>query len=123
MARLVPPHGGRGLLPLQLEGEAHAAELKRAGTLRRLRITPREKGDVVMLGMGGFTPLAGFMTHADWQGVCDEMRTAEGVFWPIPITLSVDDSIAGSIAAGEDVALVDPDDDALLAVMTVTEKY
>ncbi len=123
MARLVPPHGGRGLLPLQLEGEAHAAELKRAGTLRRLRITPREKGDVVMLGMGGFTPLAGFMTHADWQGVCDEMRTAEGVFWPIPITLSVDDSIAGSIAAGEEVALVDPDDDALLAVMTVTEKY
>ena len=123
MARLVPPHGGRGLRPLQLEGEAHVAELRRASTLRRLRVTPREKGDVVMLGMGGFTPLAGFMTHADWQGVCDEMRTADGVFWPIPITLSVDDAIAGSIAIGEDIALVDPDDDALLAVMSVTEKY
>jgi sulfate adenylyltransferase len=123
MAQLVPPHGGRGLRPLQLEGEAHAAELRRARRLRPLRITSREKGDVVMLGIGGFTPLSGFMTHADWQRVCDEMRTAGGVFWPIPITLSVDGAIADAIALGEDVTLVDPDDDSLLAVVSVTEKY
>src|SRR5688572_7045138 len=123
MDHLVPPHGGRGLRPLQLEGEAQAAELRRAGTLRPLRITSREKGDIVMLGIGGFTPLSGFMTHADWQRVCDEMRTADGVFWPIPITLSVDGAIADAIAIGEDVALADPDDDAVLAVMSVTEKY
>ncbi len=43
-----------------------------------------------MLGIGGFTPLEGFMTHADWQGVCDGMKTASGLFWPIPITLSAD---------------------------------
>src|SRR5574340_1562815 len=87
------------------------------------RVTPREKGDLVMLGIGGFTPLAGFMSHADWQGVCDDMRTADGVFWPIPITLSIDAATADSIAANEDVALVDPDDDSILATMTVTEKY
>jgi sulfate adenylyltransferase len=123
MARLVPPHGGRGLRPLQIEGEAQAAELRHARTLRPLRITSREKGDVVMLGIGGFTPLSGFMTHADWQGVCDEMRTSDGLFWPIPITLSVDRTLADSIAIGDDVALMDPDDDAPLAVMSVTEKY
>src|SRR5688500_2335514 len=123
MDHLVPPHGGRGLRPLQLEGEAQAAELRRAGTLRPLRITSREKGDIVMLGIGGFTPLSGFMTHADWQRVCDEMRTADGVFWPIPITLSVDGAIADAIAIGEDVALADPDADAVLAVMPVTEQY
>ena len=43
-----------------------------------------------MLGIGGFTPLDGFMTHADWQGVCDGMKMASGLFWPIPITLSAD---------------------------------
>ena len=123
MAQLVPPHGGRGLLPRQIEGEGRAAELRRARTLRPLRITSREKGDIVMLGIGGFTPLSGFMTYADWQRVCDEMRTADGVFWPIPITLSVDSAIADSIAIADDVALVDPDDDTLLAVMSVTEKY
>jgi sulfate adenylyltransferase len=123
MARLVPPHGGRGLRPLQLEGEAQAAELRRASTLRTLRISSREKGDVVMLGIGGYTPLSGFMTQADWQRVCDEMRTSDGLFWPIPITLSVDSTIADSIALGEDVALLDSDDDTLLAVISVTEKY
>ena len=41
-----------------------------------------------MLGIGGFTPLDGFMTHADWDGVCKDFRTAAGLFWPIPITLS-----------------------------------
>jgi sulfate adenylyltransferase len=123
MGQLVPPHGGRGLRPLQIEGDALASERRRASTLRSVCITSREKGDVVMLGIGGFTPLSGFMTHADWQGVCDEMRTADGLFWPIPITLSVDNATGDSIGVGEDVALRDPDDDALLAVMSVTEKY
>src|SRR5690242_11912604 len=119
MAPLVPPHGGRGLRPLLIEGEEQASERRRASTLRTVRMSSREKGDVVMLGIGGFTPLSGFMTQADWQGVCDEMRTADGVFWPIPITLSVDTGTGESIAIGEDIALLDPDDDAVLAVMTV----
>ncbi len=76
-----------------------------------------------MLGIGGFTPLPGFMTQADWQGVCDDMRIADGTFWPIPITLSTDSATADQIAIGEEVALVDPDDGALLAVLTVSEKY
>ena len=59
-----------------------------------------------MLGIGGFTPLDGFMTRADWKGVCDDMRTADGVFWPIPITLSTDETTADSIAVGEEVALI-----------------
>ncbi len=123
MAGLVPPHGGRGLRPLRLEGDAREEELRRAQRLRKLRISSREKGDVVMLGIGGFTPLSGFMNRADWQRVCDEMQTSDGVFWPIPITLSTDASFADSIAIGDDVALVDPDDEALLAVLSVTDKY
>lgn len=120
---LVDPHGGGDLLPLLLEGEAHANELKRAGTLPRLRVSSREKGDIIMLGIGGFTPLEGFMSHADWQGVCDGMKMASGLFWPIPITLSADRAAAEAIAIGQEIALVDPDDGALLATMKVTEKY
>ena len=123
MAHLVPPHGGRALRPLQLEGERCAEEARRAQTLRRLRISSREKGDLIMLGIGGFTPLDGFMTRADWNGVCGDMRTADGLFWPIPITLSTDDSSADSIAIGEEIALTDPDGDAPLAVLCVSEKY
>ena len=87
---LVPPHGGAGLKPLALSGEALAAATARAKTLPALRVSSREKGDLIMLGIGGFTPLDGFMTHADWDGVCDDFRTAAGLFWPIPITLSAE---------------------------------
>ena len=119
---LVKPHGGGDLAPLLLEGDALAAEKRRAATLPRLVVSSREKGDIIMLGIGGFTPLAGFMTRADWQGVCDGMRTASGLFWPIPITLSCDRGFADSIAIGRDIALADSDGE-LLATMTVTERY
>jgi sulfate adenylyltransferase len=120
---LVNPHGGGDLRPLLLEGDKRAAELRRAATLPRLTVSSREKGDIIMLGIGGFTPLDGFMTHTDWQGVCDGMKTASGLFWPIPITLSADAAAAASIQTGQDLALVDPDGDTVLATMTVTEKY
>ena len=120
---LVDPHGGGPLLPLLLEGDALAAERARAQKLPRLQVSSREKGDLIMMGIGGFTPLEGFMSHADWQGVCDGMRTASGLFWPIPITLSTDPEVAKSIAVGGDLALIDPDDGSVLATMKVTEKY
>jgi len=120
VAGLVAPHGGGSLKPLALTGEALATELARARTLPSLRISSREKGDLVMLGIGGFTPLEGFMTRADWDGVCESYRTAAGLFWPIPITLSTDDD---SIEAGDEIALTDPESGAPLATMKVSEKY
>jgi len=120
---LVSPHGGGALKPLLLEGAQLGAELRRAHSLPRVKIASRERGDLIMLGIGGFTPLDGFMTHGDWERVCDGMKLANGLFWPIPITLSVDQRTADSIATGADIALVDADDDAILATMRVTEKY
>ncbi|MFC1751485.1 sulfate adenylyltransferase [Pseudomonadota bacterium] len=73
--------------------------------------------------MHGFTPLNGFMTHADWQGVCDGMKMANGLFWPIPITLSTDNATGDTLNLGEDIALVDAETDEIMATMTVTEKY
>ena len=120
---LVNPHGGGALKPLLLHGKELAAERARAATLPRIRVSSREKGDIIMLGIGGFTPLDGFMTRADWEGVCDGMKMANGLFWPIPITLSVDEVVADSIKTGADIALVDPDSDEILATMRVSEKY
>jgi sulfate adenylyltransferase len=120
---IVNPHGGGDLRPLLLEGPGLAAEQARAAKLPRLTVSSREKGDVIMLGIGGFTPLDGFMSRADWQGVCDGMKTASGLFWPIPITLSASREFADSIRTGQDIALADPDTGDSLATMTVTEKY
>jgi len=120
---LVDPHGGGSLKPLLLSGEELIAEVVRAQSFPMVAVSSREKGDIIMLGIGGFTPLDGFMTHADWQGVCDGMTMTGGLFWPIPITLSTDKSTADAIPTGSEIALVDPEDQSILATMKVTEKY
>ncbi len=114
---LVAPHGGAKLNPLALAGQALREEKARASTLPQIPISSRERGDLIMLGIGGFTPLEGFMSHADWESVCARFETASGVFWPIPITLS-----ARERATGE-VALVDAQNGEPLATMKVVESY
>ncbi|MGE5338690.1 MAG: sulfate adenylyltransferase [Gemmatimonadota bacterium] len=123
MSRLVDPHGGGALKPLLLEGNARAEALARARTLPKLRVSSRERGDLIMLGIGGFTPLDGFMTQGDWQRVCDGMKLANGLFWPIPITLSASTEDATRFHTGDEIALIDPDSDEVLALMRVSEKY
>jgi len=123
MSSLVRPHGGGDLKPLLLEGQALKAEKDRAQTLPKVTVSSREAGDIIMMGIGGFTPLDGFMTHADWQGVCDGMKTTAGLFWPIPITLSTDQTTADGINKGDQVALYDAERDTILATMAIAEKY
>ncbi len=123
MATLVKPHGSDVLKPLLLEGAALKAEQERAKTLPKVKISSRESGDLIMLGIGGFTPLDGFMTRADWEGVCDGMKLVNGLFWPIPITLSTDKATADSVKTGSDIALVDKESGETMATMKVTEKY
>ncbi|MBK9132134.1 MAG: sulfate adenylyltransferase [Gammaproteobacteria bacterium] len=123
MSNLVRPHGSAALKPLLLEGTALTAERARAANLPKVHISSRETGDLIMLGIGGFTPLDGFMTRADWQGVCDGMKLANGLFWPIPITLSTDKATAEGIKTGGEVALVDRESGEIMATMRVTEKY
>jgi len=125
MSKLVPPHGSKELKPLLLEGEALKAEVARAASMKRVPLTSRETGDLIMMGIGGFTPLDGFMGYEDWKGVCDEMKmpSKNGLFWPIPITLSATKELADSIKIGEEVALWDTETNTLMATMKVTEKY
>src|SRR2546427_8193552 len=106
-----------------LSGEALAAECARARSLRTVRVSSREKGDLIMLGIGGFPALEGFMSRADCEGVCKDYRPAAGLFWPIPITLSVDAPTAESIRIADSIALTDPQTDEPLATMRVSEKY
>ncbi len=123
MSKLVNPHGGGDIKPLLLEGDALAAELEKAKGLTKVNMSSRETGDVIMMGIGGFTPLDGFMTHTDWKGVCDGMKMADGLFWPIPITLSTDNVTADGIKDGDEITLISAESDEVMATMTVTEKY
>ena len=123
MSKLVPPHGGGSLKPLLIPEAERAEEKKRAAALKKVPMTSRETSDLLMLAMGAYTPLDGFMGQADWRGACVDMKLGNGLFWPIPITLSTDTATAGAIREGEEVALVDRDSGETMAVMEVSEKY
>jgi sulfate adenylyltransferase len=106
MSKLVPPHGGKGLVIRLLEGKARDAELKKATGLKQIEITAQEKGDLIMIGIGGFSPLSGFMGKADWKSVCEKMTLADGTFWPVPVMLTCSADDAKAIKVGDEVALV-----------------
>lgn len=86
-------------------------------------MTSRETSDLIMMGIGAFTPLEGFMNEADWKGVCQEFRASGDFFWPIPITLSIDGELAGALREGQDAALIDHESGELMGTIAVREKY
>lgn len=123
MSNLVPPHGAGSLKPLLLPEAERAEALQRAGRLQQVPLSSREVSDLFMLGMGAYTPLDGFMGEADWRGCCENMQLADGLFWPIPITLSCTQDLGDTIEIGEDVALADGETGETLGILTVEEKY
>jgi sulfate adenylyltransferase len=122
---LVNPHGKeKKLKPLLLSPAQVAEEKKRAKELTAVTLTSRETADLIMMGIGGFTPLDGFMGHDDWKGSCsDAMKLTDGTFWPIPVTMSVNQGKADSIKIGQEVLLVDEETEEMMGTMKVTEKY
>lgn len=121
MSKLVAPHGGKGLVCALLEGAELEAEKKKAAGLKQIEISPRAKGDLIMLGIGGFSPLAGFMNKADWKSVCENLQLADGTFWPVPITLDIDKADADAIKEGDEVTLVRNGE--VFATMLIEEKF
>ena len=118
-SKLISPHGSATLKVLLLEGKEKDEELKKAEGLPKVTVTSRETGDLIMLGIGGFTPLDGFMGKDNWKGVCEEMKMTNGIFWPIPITLSHDEQLE----PGTEIALVSDETGETMATMKVTESY
>jgi sulfate adenylyltransferase len=125
MSKLISPHGSEELIELLLAGQELEAEKKKAETLPRIDISSREAGDLIMLGIGGFTPLTGFMGEEDWRSVCSDMKmpSKDGLFWPIPVTLSASKEDADKINLGDEIALYSEEYDEIMATMKVEEKY
>ena len=93
-----------------------------AADLISLDLTPRQVCDLELLMNGGFNPLKGFLSEADYNGVVDNMRMADGTLWPMPINLDVSQTVSDTVKIGQDIALRDQEG-VILATMTVTDKW
>ena len=123
MTHLVPPHGAGGLKPLLVAEDLRAQQLTYAQTLQKIPMSSCEVCDLLLLSMGAYTPLDGFMVEADWRGVCTQMKLDDGVFWPIPVTLSALQTLADQVDLGQQVALVDDETQQIMGILTVADKY
>lgn len=122
MSKLVAPHGGK-LTPVLLPEPQRAEALAKAKTLPTIRMTSRETSDLLMLGMGAFSPLTGFMDKANYESVVNTKHLTNGLAWPLPITLSVNKDQAAKLTVGMEVALVDDETDNYVGILTVSDKY
>lgn len=117
---MIKPHGAESLLPLFVSDSAERESLiTEAANLPALTISSAAAANAVMLAGGYFTPLQGYMNIADAMGVAEELRTTDGLFWPVPILNVVPN--AQGIRAGQRIALRDPnvDGNPVLAIMDV----
>ncbi len=118
---LIEPHGGK-LCDLLLKNEELENARKEAINYPSITLTERQLCDIELLLSGGFSPLAGFMSQADYDSVLENMRLADGTLWPIPITLDVDEATAGNHKAGDKIALRD-NTGLLIAILTVSDVW
>ncbi len=120
-SHLIQPHGGK--LVNRIVDAAQAEKLKTtAAGLPSITLSAKQACDLEMIAIGAFSPLTGFVRKADFEGICKDMHLADGTVWPIPITLSIDDAVKGSLKEGGQAAL-HHSDGTLLAVIDVEEIF
>ncbi|MEE9454537.1 MAG: bifunctional sulfate adenylyltransferase/adenylylsulfate kinase [Paracoccaceae bacterium] len=117
------PHDNLSPIPELYVSYDSAAKLKlEAAELPSWDLTARQLCDLELLMNGGFAPLKGFLTQADYESVLDTMHLADGALWPMPINLDVSADFAKTVQPGQDIALRDPEG-VILAILSISDKW
>ena len=117
----IAPHGGQLINRIATAVERQEF-LDKADQLPRVQLDERATSDLVMIAIGGFSPLKGFMEQADYELVVEDMRLTNGLPWAIPITLSVSEEVAEPLQEGSWVRLDDPQG-RFIGILELTQKY
>ncbi|SFD87958.1 sulfate adenylyltransferase [Lentibacillus persicus] len=115
------PHGGR-LISRELTGKERDEAIRNAEQLQSLTVNSWVVSDIELIGIGGFSPLTGFMGQADYESVVENTRLADGTIWSIPITLPVTEAQAETFNIGEQIALKG-EDGIIYGTIALEEKY
>ena len=111
-----PPHGGK-LIDLMITDDA-AKKAAADSCKKTLELTPRQLCDVELIANGGFSPLTGFMTEAEYNSVVADARLPDGTIFGLPVVFDTDDE---GLVPGDKVLLKQGDLD--IATFTITEKF
>ncbi len=113
------PYGDK-LVNLVVAGDERQELLERSTKLPSVQISARSLCDLELLATGAFSPLDRFMGQSDYERVLTEMRLKNGMLFPIPVTLPLDE--AALPKWGEAITLSDARNNTL-AIMQIEEIY
>ena len=118
MSKLIKPYGSDELLTPFKKIGVNLADVEQ---MPKFLLNDSAIANVVMLGSGYFNPLQGFMNKTEAISVCDELRTLNGLFWPIPV-LNITREMP-DFKIGEKVALLDSSQDhnPCIAIMNISD--
>ncbi|MBL1209419.1 sulfate adenylyltransferase, partial [Geminocystis sp. GBBB08] len=117
----ISPHGGHLVNRIATLAERDEF-IAQKDKLPRVQLDERATSDLVMIAIGGFSPLNGFMGQDDYERVVEEMRLMSGLPWSVPITLSVTEEVAEPLKEGSWVRL-DDSHGRFVGVLELTHKY
>jgi sulfate adenylyltransferase len=126
MSDLIAPHGGLSE-PVDRTVAADQTNdfLKQAAGLKKAPVSDADLSSLYRFGDGGLSPLIGPMDKATFDRVLDEeviVNNGKKYAWTIPISFPVDKSLAGSLKAGETVALTNSKND-IVATLKITDVF
>ncbi|MGE7987311.1 sulfate adenylyltransferase [Lysinibacillus fusiformis] len=93
------PHGGFLVQAFHPEKEITSIH-------KEIELDAISLSDLELIAIGGYSPIEGFLTQADYESVVEKSRLASGIVWSIPITLPVTKEQATTLQPGEEVKLV-----------------
>lgn len=117
----IRPHGGT-LVNRIVKGTEREQLIENAKSLHSIILNQWSLSDLELIGIGGFSPLTGFMNQADYVSVVEHVHLKNGHVWSVPITLPVSQTEANNLEIGEQVALYG-EDGTLYGVLDLEEKY
>lgn len=117
----ISPHGDKLINLMVDDPEKRAKLLKESRSLPKLKLSTLEFSDLIMLGIGAFSSLEGFMVQSDYKSVLENMRLTSGTLWPLPVTITVDK--ANDYSLGDTIALVSPYTDEIVGQLKVEDIF
>lgn len=95
-----------------------------SASLPEIVLSHRNLCDIELILNGGFTPLDGFMTKTEYDGVCKDMRLPCGTLYPVPVNLDITQAKAKEIEDSEKSQVVLKDQEGNpIAVMNVQDVW